>query len=917
MLDAMNHGVYAFGDHLLDVAARELRHDGELVSLPASVFDCLTYLLEHRDRAVGRDELIAAVWGRTDVTDTVLGQTVLRARRCVGDTGTAQHTIRTVPRFGYRWVAPVERIEPATQPSALAAGTNAAPAADHMPRVPAALAAPATSATHTNGAASPHPPSTDANAATAPSPPAVHGKAATAPGSPAEHGSATHVPASPPTQPHADAAPRERLSNAAVTGSPPAGSRLASVAGAAVPDPADTAAPAVLPVPSRTTAIRRVFAIPGLVLLAIVVAAAVLGWHRRTEPVPSTPVVAALPGSAAERALVLPARIDADGEWRWLRLGLMDLIGDHLQRARIATVPSESVVAITSGSERPPGLDDEDIARVASWRVQPQARRDGAGWTVMLDVVAGSERFELVREGDDVVQTTRAATDALLQRLGRPAASEHEGPPELDQLLQRTRAAMLEDEFELARALIADAPAALRERPELVHRLAQIELRAGRYRLVQQLLGDLITRLSAIEQPVMRGRALITLAASHVRRNQRDDAGRAYEEAIDLLHGRDQPASLGLAYLGRGLVAAMGGDIDGARAELGRARVEMEAAGDPLGVAQVDLNLGLLDDMRQRPADALPKMEASARRFEGLRSREELNYTLGRIAALHGRLLDHGAALAASDRFWPADSHSGNERLRWELYLVRARTLMHAGRLHEARGLLERLLAESDPELDRVHRAGAAASLAELALEAGDAALAAAAAVDALTPALAEADPVRYLRTALVRVLARRSAGQPVDADELAEWQAWAQTHAGNALVPAYAELLVAEAALAAGDWRSARSAFRSALTRAEAVAVPDDLVTVSERYTHELVRHGEREEAQAIAGRIAPWADRDLRAARAQGCLYAALHNDAAWRQALERAQALAGERSAVLRGCAADERTDGERESTLVQAR
>ena len=69
--------------------------------------------LEHRERAVGRDELIAAVWGRTETGDGTLGQTVLAARRALDDTGKEQHAIRTVFRFGYHWVAPVDIVEEA------------------------------------------------------------------------------------------------------------------------------------------------------------------------------------------------------------------------------------------------------------------------------------------------------------------------------------------------------------------------------------------------------------------------------------------------------------------------------------------------------------------------------------------------------------------------------------------------------------------------------------------------------------------------------------------------------------------------------------------------------------------------------------------------------------------------------------
>lgn len=120
-LSPMNHERYHFGRCVADVATRELRRDGRLVEPSPKVFDCLIYLIEHRDRAVGRDELIAAVWGRADVSDALLGQTVLKVRRAVGDTGHEQTAIRTVPRFGYHWIAETS-IESA--PTAAAAAPN-------------------------------------------------------------------------------------------------------------------------------------------------------------------------------------------------------------------------------------------------------------------------------------------------------------------------------------------------------------------------------------------------------------------------------------------------------------------------------------------------------------------------------------------------------------------------------------------------------------------------------------------------------------------------------------------------------------------------------------------------------------------------------------------------------------------------
>lgn len=123
---------YRFGDYELDASSRELRDANGPVALPLKSFDCLVYLLERRQRAVGRDELISAVWGRADVSDALLGQTLARARRAIGDTGEEQRFIRTVARFGYHWVAPVAIVEPlamaiATEPPA---GVTSAFAAD-------------------------------------------------------------------------------------------------------------------------------------------------------------------------------------------------------------------------------------------------------------------------------------------------------------------------------------------------------------------------------------------------------------------------------------------------------------------------------------------------------------------------------------------------------------------------------------------------------------------------------------------------------------------------------------------------------------------------------------------------------------------------------------------------------------------
>jgi DNA-binding winged helix-turn-helix (wHTH) protein/tetratricopeptide (TPR) repeat protein len=115
---------YRFGEFELNPAARELLRGGDRVSLRPRSLECLVYLIEHRDRAVGRDELVAAVWGKVDVGDTVVAQTLLRARKALDDTGSQQGMIRTLPRFGYQWVAPVQEL------TASADAANPPPQAD-------------------------------------------------------------------------------------------------------------------------------------------------------------------------------------------------------------------------------------------------------------------------------------------------------------------------------------------------------------------------------------------------------------------------------------------------------------------------------------------------------------------------------------------------------------------------------------------------------------------------------------------------------------------------------------------------------------------------------------------------------------------------------------------------------------------
>jgi TolB-like protein/DNA-binding winged helix-turn-helix (wHTH) protein/tetratricopeptide (TPR) repeat protein len=99
--------IYQFADCALDCSLRQLTVDGKPVHVEPQVFDVLRHLIENRDTVVSRDELIEAVWHGRIVSETTISARIWAARHAVGDTGEAQAVIRTVPRRGFHFVAPV------------------------------------------------------------------------------------------------------------------------------------------------------------------------------------------------------------------------------------------------------------------------------------------------------------------------------------------------------------------------------------------------------------------------------------------------------------------------------------------------------------------------------------------------------------------------------------------------------------------------------------------------------------------------------------------------------------------------------------------------------------------------------------------------------------------------------------------
>lgn len=102
---------YAFNGFLLDLRRVGVWKDGVPVPLEPKSFDVLRYLIEHRDRLVGRDEILDAVWTGTFVTPNALTRAVARLRKALGDNSENGAIVQTVSKRGYRFVAPVSEID--------------------------------------------------------------------------------------------------------------------------------------------------------------------------------------------------------------------------------------------------------------------------------------------------------------------------------------------------------------------------------------------------------------------------------------------------------------------------------------------------------------------------------------------------------------------------------------------------------------------------------------------------------------------------------------------------------------------------------------------------------------------------------------------------------------------------------------
>ncbi|GGA03217.1 winged helix-turn-helix domain-containing protein [Dyella caseinilytica] len=783
----MGNVIYHFGRFSLNPLARELREDGQSVALSASAFDCLVYLVEHRERPVGRDELISAVWGRADVSDSLLAQTIVRLRRVLGDAGNEQHSIKTIARVGYRWMLETQ----ATEQSAIAP---------------------------------------------------------------------TDLPA------------------------------IVAEISAGEGDDAESSSVAELRTVSMFRRLRY------FVLAGALVVAGIGGYATWRELHPSASKTAIRFDKSS--AIVLPADVHAPEDWNWLHFGLMDLISNRLRDASIPTENSQAVLDLlkdgmdASGSEFP---SQTGFALV----VRPQVTLSGDNWQVHLDAQGqGGRRWKADSSSTDVLKAVRGASDVLLAELGYGVKSvgERDSAISKSEFLQRIDAARLAGQPAAARALIDKAPAALRSDPEIAYVSASIDCDEGKAATCKQEMLDLLKGLDGSRNPGLYGEVLTTLGQIY---QQEGDLAKGLATLTDAIHALDGHATEALAnaLLDRSYLEQVQWKLDEATADLGRARVTYALAGDAVGAAKADFEMGLLAERRAQLDAAISLLQRAYDQFQRMGMRSMLPTVLDGMADAQKMLLKFSDELTTTDRFWPLDAHDlgfMDRQARRELTMVRAIALADNGRTTEATTLADGLVNDVQPDDDAALLAETNKLLAEIALTLGDDERASALAVKALTPALESGDQRDYASTWLTRIQALLRLHRIDDARrEVAAMDAW-NNHLSfkDDWVNVY--VIHAKAALlwSDGNHDGAVEQLKLAMNLAEKLGVPEVMVSIGQAYGIALLDTGQLNEAMAVSGRMSIWSNTDWRAAWLEACVYRALGQTDSWNAARTRTQQLAGDR-------------------------
>ena len=107
---------FRVGDWLVEPDLNRITQAEKIIQVEPKVLEVLVCLANHPGEVLPKDKIIPAVWPGTYVTDEVLTYSISELRKAFGDDARNPHIIQTIPRKGYRLIAPVVQLAPAAKP---------------------------------------------------------------------------------------------------------------------------------------------------------------------------------------------------------------------------------------------------------------------------------------------------------------------------------------------------------------------------------------------------------------------------------------------------------------------------------------------------------------------------------------------------------------------------------------------------------------------------------------------------------------------------------------------------------------------------------------------------------------------------------------------------------------------------------
>ncbi|HVF90145.1 MAG TPA: transcriptional regulator [Blastocatellia bacterium] len=102
-------GDFRISEWLVQPELNRLVRGGEVSQVQPKIMGVLVCLAERPGRVVSKERLFKTVWAGTHVTEHVLSRSISDLRKVLNDDSRNPHIIETIPRSGYRLIAPVSR----------------------------------------------------------------------------------------------------------------------------------------------------------------------------------------------------------------------------------------------------------------------------------------------------------------------------------------------------------------------------------------------------------------------------------------------------------------------------------------------------------------------------------------------------------------------------------------------------------------------------------------------------------------------------------------------------------------------------------------------------------------------------------------------------------------------------------------